>query len=62
MSKIVLMGLFFFPLVVAVLTVKDIFENNNLHQSEKLMWIAVVILLPLLGAIIYFFFGKKKQL
>jgi hypothetical protein len=62
MSKIVLMGLFFFPLVVAVLTVKDIFENNKLHQSEKLMWIAVVILLPLLGAIIYFFFGKKKQL
>ncbi|HTN20562.1 MAG TPA: PLD nuclease N-terminal domain-containing protein [Pelobium sp.] len=62
MSKIVLMGLFFFPLVVAVLTVKDIFENNKLHQSEKLMWIAVVILLPLLGAIVYFFFGKKKQL
>jgi hypothetical protein len=62
MSKIVLMGLFFFPLVVAVLTVKDIFENTKLHQSEKLMWIAVVILLPLVGAIIYFFFGKKKQL
>nr|WP_294901168.1 PLD nuclease N-terminal domain-containing protein [uncultured Pedobacter sp.] len=62
MSKFVLMGLFFFPLVVSVLSVKDIFENTKLHPGEKLMWIATVILLPLLGAIIYFFFGKKKQL
>lgn len=62
MSKIVLMGLFFFPLLVAVLTVKDIFENDKLHTSEKLMWIAAVILLPLIGAIIYFFFGKTKKL
>ncbi len=61
MSKFVLMGLFFFPLVVALLTVKDIFENNKLQNSEKLMWIAVVILLPLVGSIIYFFFGKAKQ-
>ncbi|HEX7367298.1 MAG TPA: PLD nuclease N-terminal domain-containing protein [Pelobium sp.] len=62
MSKFVLMGLFFFPLVVAVLTVKDILENPKLANSEKLMWIAAVILLPLVGAIIYFFFGKSKQL
>lgn len=62
MSKIALMGLFFFPLVVAVLTVKDIFENKNLEIGEKLMWIAVVILVPLVGAIVYFFFGKRKQL
>lgn len=62
MSKIVLTGLFFFPLIVAVLTVKDIFENNKLENSEKLMWIAAVILLPLVGAIIYFFFGKTKRL
>ncbi|WP_017260362.1 PLDc N-terminal domain-containing protein [Pedobacter arcticus] len=62
MSKFVLMGLFFFPLLVALLTVKDIFENKTLENSQKLMWIAVVILLPLAGAIIYFFFGKRKQL
>jgi len=60
MSKFVLMGLFFFPLLVALLTVKDIFENKTLANSQKLMWVAVVVLLPLLGAIIYFFFGKPK--
>ncbi|RKD20423.1 hypothetical protein BCY91_02055 [Pelobium manganitolerans] len=61
MSKLALMGIFFFPLIVSILTVKDIFENEKLHASEKLMWIAVVILLPLLGAIIYFFFSKSKR-
>jgi hypothetical protein len=60
MEKIVLIGLFFFPLLVSVLSVKDIFENKNFENNEKLMWIAVVILIPLIGAIIYFFFGKPK--
>jgi len=61
MEKIALMGLFFFPLLVSVLSVKDIFEQKNFENNVKLMWIAVVILIPLVGAIIYFFFGKSKS-
>jgi len=61
MEKIALMGLFFFPLLVSVLSVKDIFEQKNFENNVKLMWIAVVILIPLIGAIIYFFFGKPKS-
>ncbi|MEO5911281.1 MAG: PLDc N-terminal domain-containing protein [Pelobium sp.] len=61
MSKIVLMSLFFFPLIVSLLTVKDIFENKQLENNIKLIWILVVILIPLVGAIAYFFFGKPKE-
>ena len=61
MEKIALIGLFFFPLLVSVLSVKDIFEQKNFENNVKLMWIAVVILIPLIGAIIYFFFGKPKS-
>ena len=61
MEKIALMGLFFFPLLVSILSVKDIFEQKNFENNVKLMWIAVVILIPLVGAIIYFFFGKPKS-
>ena len=61
MEKIALIGLFFFPLLVSVLSVKDIFEKKNFENNVKLMWIAVVILIPLVGAIIYFFFGKPKS-
>lgn len=62
MSKIVLMGLFLFPLLVSLFTIKDVFENYKLENIKKLYWIIAVILLPLIGAIIYFFFGKSKQL
>lgn len=62
MTKIVLMALFFFPLLVSVLTIKDIFENKSLEMNRKLIWIFVVILIPLFGAIVYFFFGKSKKL
>lgn len=61
MSKLVLMGLFFFPLIVSLLAVKDIFENKQLENNIKLIWIVVVIIIPLLGAIAYFFFGKTKN-
>ena len=61
MEKIALIGLFFFPLLVSILSVKDIFEQKNFENNVKLMWIAVVILIPLVGAIIYFFFAKPKS-
>ncbi len=62
MSKIVLMGLFLFPLLVSLLAIKDIFENRSLDNNKKIIWIIVVVLIPLVGAIIYFFFGKPKRL
>jgi predicted Na+-dependent transporter len=62
MSKIVLMGLFLFPLLVSLLAIKDVFDNQALGNSKKIIWIVVVVLIPLIGAIIYFFFGKPKRL
>ncbi|KHJ37889.1 hypothetical protein PBAC_19010 [Pedobacter glucosidilyticus] len=53
-----LAGLFFFPLLVALVTAKDIFFNENLSANLKLVWLLIVILIPLLGAIIYFFWAK----
>ncbi|MBK0383060.1 PLDc N-terminal domain-containing protein [Pedobacter sp. SD-b] len=61
MSKITLIGLFFLPLIVSVMAVKDIFENKELSNNTKLIWIVLVILIPLFGAIAYFFFGKPKN-
>jgi predicted Na+-dependent transporter len=62
MEKVVLIGLFLFPLLVSLLAVKDIFNNKAFNNNQKLLWIIVVILIPLVGAIIYFFFGKSKVL
>ncbi len=34
--------------------------NKGLRDGEKILWVLVVILLPFLGAVLYFFLGKPK--
>jgi predicted Na+-dependent transporter len=62
MSKFALIGLFFFPLIVSLLAVKDIIGNKQIENNIKIAWIVAVVLIPLFGAIGYFFFGKAKNI
>lgn len=59
---VLLAGLFFFPLLVAVVTCKDVFFNENMPQNTKLLWVIIVILIPLLGAMLYYLWGKPNSL
>jgi hypothetical protein len=34
--------------------------NKGLASGEKIVWVLVIILLPFLGSIIYFFIGRPK--
>ena len=34
--------------------------NKGLPDGEKLIWVLLIIFLPFLGSIIYFFIGKPK--
>jgi hypothetical protein len=36
--------------------------KNKFEQNDKIIWILVVILLPILGSILYLFIGKNKKL
>jgi Phospholipase_D-nuclease N-terminal len=38
----------------------DAITNKSLSGNEKILWVVVVILLPCLGPILYFFIGRKK--
>lgn len=55
-----LAGLFFFPLIISVITVKDIFYNDNIEMKFKLVWILIVCIIPLLGAMVYYLWGKPN--
>lgn len=35
-------------------------QNKGLDQTEKIVWVLVIALLHLLGALIYFFVGRPK--
>jgi len=34
--------------------------NNGLPGAEKVVWVLVIIFLPFIGSIIYFFIGRPK--
>jgi len=34
--------------------------NKGLASGEKIVWVLVIIFLPFLGSIIYFFIGRPK--
>ena len=36
--------------------------NKGISDVEKIMWVLVIIFLPLIGSIIYFFVGKSKAI
>jgi hypothetical protein len=35
--------------------------NNGIRDNEKLLWVLVMIVFPLLGSAIYFFMGRPKN-
>lgn len=37
-------------------------QNKGLTDNERIVWIIVIVFLHFLGALIYFFVGKPKQL
>ncbi len=49
--------LFILPLIALILVVTNQFEGN-----DKLMWVLIILFLPILGSLLYFFFGHGKRL
>ena len=53
--------------VFSVAVMLYLFERDNLNPSYKLLWVVVMVLLPVTGALFYFLWGdtkltKKQQL
>lgn len=54
---IVIFSIFILPLICLIDILKSNFEQNN-----KLIWILVVLFLNLIGALLYFFIGRKQKI
>jgi len=46
--------------VMVIWAILDIFQRN-LILSEKLLWTILIISAPILGSLIYFTLGKRKE-
>jgi uncharacterized BrkB/YihY/UPF0761 family membrane protein len=49
------------PLVLLTVALVDIFKND-FKGTEKLIWAGVVILVPYLGFVLYFFIGTNRKI
>jgi Phospholipase_D-nuclease N-terminal len=38
----------------------DCLKNSRIQGTEKLIWVLVIIILPVLGPLLYFFLAKEQ--
>ena len=58
---IAIVGLMIVGLVFWILMLVDVAKRDFAKPDEKTVWLLVVILAGIIGAIIYYFVVKKKQ-
>ncbi|OCX50921.1 hypothetical protein BEL04_19565 [Mucilaginibacter sp. PPCGB 2223] len=56
-------GLIFFVayLILFLYALLDILKNPNLNQITKLLWILIILVAPILGSLIYIFWGRNQS-
>jgi hypothetical protein len=60
-------GLMFWQLFLIIILFFWIFcivdvLRNSFNSNDKLVWILVLLIVPLLGPFLYFFIGRKKRI
>lgn len=58
---IVIIGFAIFSLVFWILMIVDVAKRNFKQENDKIMWILIVILTGIIGALIYYFMVKRKD-
>ena len=48
-------------ILLPVFAIVDILRNRKVNENEKVLWIILIIIIPILGAIIYFLAGPQHR-
>ena len=49
-------------ILVYAFTIYDVVRSRFVNQTDKLIWILIVLLVPFLGTILWFAIGRNKRL
>lgn len=49
-------------LAIYVYTIYDVITSNFDNQNDKLIWVIIVVLAPLVGTVLWFLIGRKKRI
>ncbi len=58
---VLLFGLFVFSFIFWLFMLIDCVKRNFKEDSEKIVWVLVIIFTGIIGALIYYFVVKKKK-
>lgn len=51
------------PFILALICLIDILKSNFRDSTTtKLIWVLIVLVAPVIGSLIYIFFGKQKKM
>lgn len=48
-------------LLLAVITLLSMFRTHSLNLDNKLLWIVIIVVVPIVGSLIYFFWISTKE-
>jgi len=56
-------GLIFFVItaILVIYALLDVLKNPGLNGNTKLLWIIIIILLPIIGSLLYIFWGRNQN-
>ena len=49
------------PLILTVYCIIDIMRSNFTDQTNKLLWIIIVLLAPIIGSLLYLVWGRNQK-
>ncbi|MBE9463487.1 PLDc N-terminal domain-containing protein [Dyadobacter subterraneus] len=44
-----------------IVTIISLLRNNDLETFEKVVWLLLILLVPVIGTLIYLFFGMPRK-
>lgn len=55
-------GIGIIGLIIYAYTIYDVVISNFANKTDKLIWILIVVLVPLLGTVLWFLVGRGKRM
>ena len=62
MHLIIVSVFLFLPTLLWIIALVDILKSNFKDSNNKILWVLVVILLPVIGSVLYFMIGKNQKI
>lgn len=60
--ELVLIGFFvIIPLLLIIFSLRDLLKAQFVNKNEKIVWLLLVLLIPVLGALLYLLIGSGRK-